>query len=105
MVEAVQTGHPVPADVGLPLSSRCWRCRTPSTFAARQCAKCRAPLNTPEVRLLRYQSFLCDEIQRYADAGQLNQAQWKEFLTETPERQIDLLGRLEKGWSPLNQGR
>ena len=56
------------------------------------------------VRLLRYQSYLRQEIQRYTESGQLSRAQWQEFITETPERQVDLLARLEQGWKPVAKG-
>lgn len=100
MIASVQTGQPVPADCGLPPQDRCWRCKTPTTKAALRCAICGTALNSPEVRLLRQQSFLCNEIQHYADAGLLSKAQWQEFISETPERQVELLGRLEQGWVP-----
>ena len=100
MVRAAQAGEPVPEESGLPSSDRCWRCRTPFKPGALRCGNCGNPLHTPEVRLLRYQSFLCGEVQRHADRGILSMGQWQEFLTETPERQIELLCRLEQGWKP-----
>lgn len=101
MIDAVHSSKPYPDDTGLPRGSSCWRCKTPSTFAALKCNKCGSQLNTPEVRLLRYQAYVCAEIQRFADFGYLSNAQWQAFLNETPERQIELLGRLEKGWTPI----
>jgi hypothetical protein len=100
MVQAAQAGQPLPEDTGLPPCDRCWRCRTPFAPGALRCGVCGNTLHTPEVRLLRYQSFLCSEIQRHADSGILSTAQWQDFLTETPERQIELLCRLEQGWKP-----
>lgn len=100
MIQAVQSGQPVPADSGLPPPDRCWRCKTPAPPSALRCRTCGTQLNTPEVRLLRYQSYLCHEIQRYSDGGQLSREQWQEFITETPERQVELLARLEQGWRP-----
>jgi hypothetical protein len=98
LVEAAQYGQAIPGDSGLPSQTECWSCRAPITLNAKRCAKCNAPQNAPEVRLLRYQTFLCSEIRRLTDAGLLSHEQWQTFLTETPERQIELLARLEKGW-------
>jgi hypothetical protein len=100
MVQAAQAGEREPEDSGLPPRDRCWRCRTPFKPGALRCSVCGTALNTPEVRLLRYQSFLCNEIQRYADSGIFSTSQWQDFITETPERQIELLCRLEQGWKP-----
>lgn len=100
MIEAVQTGQPSPADAGLPPPNKCWRCKAPAAPAARRCLRCGAALGSSEVRLLRYQAFLCHEIEHYADHGLLSREQWQEFITETPERQVELLGRLEQGWVP-----
>lgn len=100
MIQAAQAGEPVPEDSGLPPSTRCWRCKTPFKEGALRCGKCGTTLNTPETRLLRYQSFLCNEIQHHADSGTLSSDQWQKFITETPERQIELLVRLEQGWNP-----
>lgn len=100
MIQAAQAGEPVPAASGLPASTRCWRCKTPFKGGALRCGTCGATLNSPETRLLRYQAFLCGEIQRYADSGILTSNQWQQFITETPERQIELLCRLEQGWKP-----
>lgn len=104
MIAGVQTGRPVPADAGLPPADRCWRCKTPTTKAALRCAVCGTALNSAEVRLLRFQSYLCGEIQRYADSGKLSREQWQDFITETPERQVELLARLEQGWIPGGKG-
>lgn len=100
MILAAQAGEPMPEDSGLPPSTRCWRCKTPFKEGALRCGVCGTTLNTPETRLLRFQSFLCTEIQRHADSGTLSSAQWQKFITETPERQIELLVRLEQGWNP-----
>lgn len=101
-VTAAQRGLPVPTDAGLPPLYSCWYCRTPSTATTIRCSKCAAPLNSPEVRLLRFQSYLCNLIQHFTESGHLSKDQWQKFLSETPERQLDLLARLEKGWVPLS---
>jgi hypothetical protein len=60
------------------------------------CPGCGASLRTAEVRLLRYQQFLCHEILRHLQAGRLTHEQWATFFTVTPASQIELLQRLEK---------
>ncbi len=102
MIHAAQAAETLPADSGLPASTRCWRCKTAFKEGALRCATCGAMLDSPETRLLRYQAFLCGEIQRYADSRILSSEQWQQFITETPERQIELLCRLEAGWKPAS---
>jgi len=92
-----QQGKPVPANLGLLRLDECWSCHTPIRPAwATQCSSCGAPVQTPEVRLLRHQRFLCQEITRHWQAGRLSNEEWQQFSTEAPEAQIELLQRLER---------
>ncbi len=95
---AAQRGEPLPTDLGLLKLDECWSCHAPIRPAwATHCVSCGAPLQTPEVRLLRYQTFLCHEIQRHWHGQRLTNEEWQRFAVEAPEAQIDLLARLEKG--------
>src|SRR5581483_3595040 len=72
-IQAVHLAKPAPADVGLPPLKECWSCHFPNPpRVATHCPRCGAPLRTPEVRLLRYQAFLCAEILRHKAAGRLS---------------------------------
>src|SRR5262249_18912704 len=98
MLQAVKLARPVPKDVGLSPLDECWSCHLEKPPGiATNCPRCGAPLRSAEVRLLRYQRFLCHEILRHMTAGRLSGDQWAKFLTETPDSQIELLQRLEKG--------
>lgn len=94
MTAAANRGEAVPAPGGLPSRRTCWRCRTTSGPAASVCAACGAPLSTPEVRLFRYKTFLCQEVKDHARTGLLTQAQADHFLAETTEGLADLRTRL-----------
>lgn len=100
MVRAAQAGQPLP-ECGLPRQGECWYCRQATAHTTQHCRSCGAPLQSAEVNLLRYRSFLCHEIKRHEKEGRVRLAESEAFLTETPDQQIDLLARLEKGWSPL----
>ena len=92
MLRAGQADQPVWTDTGLPERSVCWRCGHACGHAAKFCAQCAAPLVTPEVRLIRYQAFLGQEIRQHAAGGRLSPARASEFLAETT-RSIDEVKR------------
>lgn len=101
MVRSAQADQELPSDCGLPSPVECWYCRKPNAHVGQHCHACGAPLQSAEVNLLRYRTFLCHEIKRHEKEGRVRLADAESFLTETPDQQIDLLARLEKGWSPL----
>lgn len=100
MVRSAQAEQALP-ESGLPRQGQCWYCLQPNPHVGQHCKSCGAPLQTAEVNLLRYRTFLCHEIKRHEKEGRVKLAEADAFLTETPDQQIDLLERLEKGWSPL----
>src|SRR5262245_61645307 len=55
LVHEGQLGRPAPEVAGLQPRSQCWKCGEPGSGAEEYCSHCRLPLNTSEVRLLRYQ--------------------------------------------------
>jgi hypothetical protein len=97
MVRAAKQGNPVPHDTGLPDPLECWHCRHPSLSTTATCASCGAPLDTEQVRILRFHAFLCNEVRLHCEAGRLSFAQWQAIMSDTPERQIELLQRLGRG--------
>jgi RNA polymerase subunit RPABC4/transcription elongation factor Spt4 len=99
MIEEAKAGSRVPIDSGLPSSSACWRCGRSVAAVAKHCPSCGAPVNRAEVRLLRQQAFLVNEVDRLKDAGLLTAEQAQRCIEETPEKQIEILARLEKEWA------
>ena len=97
LVRAASLGKPVPKDTGLPDPLECWSCRQPSRRTTATCANCGAPLETEEVRILRFHAFLCNEVRLHCEAGRLPLAQWEAVMNDTPARQIELLQRLGRG--------
>jgi hypothetical protein len=94
MTEAARRGQPVVAATGLPDRGVCWQCQRACGVAASVCAGCGAPLATPEVRLLRYKTFLCQDVRDHARAGRLTEAQAEQFLTETSDGLAEVRARL-----------
>jgi hypothetical protein len=91
---AAQAEQPLP-HTGLPSRGTCWRCQNTVSPTARLCAACGAPLATPEVRLFRYQTFLCQEIRDHAQAGRLTAEQAEQFLGEIGNSLADVTARLQ----------
>lgn len=101
VVASMHSGQPVPADAGLMSHHDCWKCgKAGLPTATKTCPECGSPQHTPEVRLLRYQTFVCHEVRRHQQAGRLSKEQWGTFLTDTPERQLELLKRIDAGMAP-----
>jgi len=97
LLRMAQEGQPVPADAGLPPRCSCWSCELTCHPSARYCPDCSAPLDTAEVRLLRYQQFLIGEVRRQQQVGRLNEAEVMRVLTDAPERLSELRDRLDRG--------
>jgi hypothetical protein len=94
MVRAAQAGEPPPADTGLPSREQCWSCASPCRPDVRVCARCGATLDLPEVRLLRYRTYLCREIKAHEQAARLSSEQAAQLLAETQESLADVRDRL-----------
>jgi hypothetical protein len=90
-------GRPVPEDSGLPPRCGCWSCGLTCHPSAHYCPDCAAPLATPDVRLLRYQQYLSDEVRRQQRAGRLTEAETRRLLADVPEQLSELRGRLDRG--------
>jgi hypothetical protein len=100
LARGAATGRPAPADTGLPPRCQCWSCRQTNHPGARYCAGCGAPLDTPEARLIRYQTFLACEVKRQEEAGRLTAAQSAQLMSDAPQRLAELRERLEKDRLP-----
>lgn len=96
MTQAGKSRRPVRPDTGLPSRSVCLHCGTRCPPNARYCVQCRLPLDTPTARMIRYQTFLCREIERHAQAGRMNADQCKQFLSDTNAALDELRARLEQ---------
>jgi len=97
LVRSARLGEPAPKGTGLPDPLECWSCRQPSLSPTATCASCGAPLQTEQVRILRFHAYLCNEVRLHCEAGRLSFAQWQAIMSDTPERQIELLQRLGRG--------
>lgn len=80
LVDDAQKGRKVPDDMGLPSFLSCWTCQQPVSRTARFCQACGAALLTAEVRLVRYQAFLRNEVKRQEEAGLIAPAQAQTFM-------------------------
>jgi hypothetical protein len=96
LVRQAQAGQPVPIDTGLPPRCACWSCDLTCHPSAHYCPDCGAPVDNSEVRLLRYQQFLADEVRRQQQAGRLTEAEARRLLTDAPERLSELRGQLDR---------
>jgi hypothetical protein len=96
LVQLAQAGHPVPADTGLLPRCTCWSCELTCHPSAHYCPDCAAPLNSPEVRLLRYEQFLVGEVRRQQQAGRLSEEEVRRLLLGTPEHLTELRDRLDR---------
>jgi hypothetical protein len=97
LVRMARTGQPVPDDLGPPPRCSCWSCDLICHPSAHYCPDCAAPLNTADVRLLRYQQFLIDEVRRQQQAGRLTEEETQRLLNDAPEQLSELRGRLDRG--------
>jgi len=96
LVRQAQAGQAPPADTGLPPRCACWSCGLTCHPSAHYCPDCSAPLDNPEVRLLRYQQFLVGEVQRHEQAGRLTQNDVQKLLTQVPDQLSQLRRRLDR---------
>jgi hypothetical protein len=94
MVEAAQSRGDPPTDPELPPPTLCWNCRKDCPPNARRCAGCGVALDSPEVRLGRYLSFLRGEIARQQQAGHLRPPQAARLLADVDASLQDLRTRL-----------
>jgi len=97
LVRMARAGQPVPDDSGLPARCCCWSCELTCHPSAHYCPDCAAPLHTADVRLLRYQQFLIEEVQRQQRAGRLTEEETRPLLNDAPEQLSELRGRLDRG--------
>jgi hypothetical protein len=93
MVRQAESGQPTPQVQTLPSRTNCWSCATPTRPNARFCGQCGATLNAPEVRLLRYHTFLRSEIAEHAKAKRITE---KEALSLVQEVDHTLAGIRQK---------
>jgi hypothetical protein len=100
MIRAAQAGRPAPLDSGLPLRAECWSCGRPCQPSARYCAGCNVPVDTPEVRLFRYQTFLGQEIKGHEKAGRISAAQANQLRGEITQSLTELRDRLTAAMLP-----
>jgi hypothetical protein len=96
LAQAARVRRPIPTDTGLPARCTCWSCGAACAPGARYCPVCAAPLDTPEVRLLRYQTFLQHEVKNLEAGGRITAAQAQQLLADFPERLAELRGRLQQ---------
>ncbi len=94
LVRAASQDKPVPHGTGLPDPRECWSCRQHSQNPTATCPNCGAQQDTEQVRILRFHAYLCNEVRLHCEAGRLSFAQWEAIMSDTPERQIELLHRL-----------
>ncbi len=93
-VHAASLRRAAPERTGLPDPRRCWSCKQPTPPLTGACPSCGSPLDTEQVRILRFHAYLCNEVRLHYEAGRLSSTQWEAAMSDTPARQIELLQRL-----------
>lgn len=83
MSRQAQMGAPSAPEPTLPPQTHCWSCQTSCRPNMSFCGSCGAPLVVPEVRLLRYHTYLCGEITAHRKQSRLDPKKSQQLLEET----------------------
>ncbi len=95
MMHQAESNQAAPEVKALPSRTLCWSCSTPTKPNARFCGQCGAVLNVPEVRQLRYQTFLRSEIADHARAGRISEKVAQTLTQEVDQTLVGIRQRLE----------
>ena len=95
MSRQAETGQPAPEDKSLPSRSKCWSCSAPIRPNGRFCGQCGATLEAAEVRLLRFNTFLRNEIAEHAEAGRIGEKKALALVQEVDQTLAGIRQRLE----------
>jgi hypothetical protein len=96
-------GEPVPEKVMLLPANVCWSCDQEVPPADQACRACGAPVRTGDATAWRYLVFLCHEVARHRDAGQLTLAAADDCLADARARMASARSRLDRERVPLAQ--
>jgi hypothetical protein len=96
MAKRAQRGEAAPAVATLPPPTQCWSCQAANRVVSRFCGSCGAVQNAPEVRLVRYHTFLIGEIAEHEKAGRLTKQEAQALLDETKRTLASVRQRLEE---------
>ncbi|CAN5431875.1 hypothetical protein BH10PLA2_BH10PLA2_25740 [soil metagenome] len=95
MMRKAESSQAAPEVKTLPSRVLCWSCSGPIKPTTRFCGQCGAVLQAPEVRLLRYQTFLRSEISEHARAGRVREKEAEALIQEVDQNLVGIRQRLE----------
>jgi len=93
-------GKPLPTGIGLPPRDRCWRCNAELSGPPSHCPECGVPVDTPQVRELRYRTYACTVIKSHCEARRVPLAMTHSCISDAKGRIAVLRATLEKQAQP-----
>jgi hypothetical protein len=97
----LEFGTSVAEDVQLRSADVCWSCKHAVATDATDCDECGAPAHTPDTQKLRYLVFVCHEIKRLYQAGQLAMAESDGCMADANQRITAVRRKLDAERIPL----
>jgi hypothetical protein len=94
MMRKAESSQDAPEVKALPSRKLCWSCSSPIRPHVRFCGNCGSVLQAPEVRLLRYQTFLRNEIVEHSKAGRVQEKEAETLVQEVDQNLAGIRQRL-----------
>jgi hypothetical protein len=97
----LEAGESIADSIQLRPRNVCWSCKETFDLAAQACSSCGAPVQNNDATALRQLVFLCFEVRKQQEAGQLHLADANACLADANARIASLRANLDRARVPL----